>query len=166
MTFTFTYKEHTFEIDVNNEKIECTERGVRKDYYDNVYRIGCDKELYYSVISKACWVATSKDIKELIKRLYIVIKKHYSQYKNESELTWDNFLKLLPQDFKNNYYYNLQVMDSIRTTKEILKEWCERNLDTHTDWVGTRVETVNEMESIDEFVDKLYEFLEDNDWKC
>ena len=57
-------------------------------------------------------------------------------------------------------------MDKIRTTKEILKEWCERNLDTHTDWVGTRVETVNEMESIDEFVDKLYEFLEDNDWKC
>ena len=57
-------------------------------------------------------------------------------------------------------------MDSIRTTKEILKEWCERNLDTHTDWVGTRVETDNEMESIDEFVDKLYEFLEDNDWKC
>ena len=109
MTFTFTYKEHTFEIDVNNEKIECTERGVRKDYYDNVYRIGCDKELFYSVISKAYWVATSKDIKELIKRLYIVIKKHYSQshYKNESELTWDNFLKLLPQDFKNNYYYKL-----------------------------------------------------------
>ena len=57
-------------------------------------------------------------------------------------------------------------MGSIRTTKEILKEWCERNLDTHTDWVGTRVETVNEMESIDEFVDKLYEFLKDNDWKC
>ena len=109
MTFTFTYKEHTFEIDVNNEKIECTERGVRKDYYDNVYRISCDKELYYSVISKACWVATSKNIKELIKRLYIVIKKHYSQtqYKNESEITWDNFLKLLPQDFKNNYYNKL-----------------------------------------------------------
>lgn len=57
-------------------------------------------------------------------------------------------------------------MDSIRTTKEILKEWCEKNMDTHTDWVGTRVETVNEMESIDEFVDKLYEFLEDNDWRC
>lgn len=107
MIYTFTYKEHTFEIEVNNELIQCTERGVRKDYYDNVYRIGCDKELYYSVISKACWVATSKDIKELIKRLYIVIKKHYSQYKNESELTWDNFLKLLPQDFKNNYYYKL-----------------------------------------------------------
>ena len=57
-------------------------------------------------------------------------------------------------------------MDYIRITKEILKEWCKRNLDTHTDWVGTRVETVNEMESIDEFVDKLYDFLEDNDCKC
>ena len=109
MTFTFAYKEHTFEIDVNNEKIECTERGVRKDYYDNVYRFGCNKEIFYSFISKACWVATSKDIKALIKRLYVVIVKHYLQlhYKNESELTWDNFLKLLPQDFKNNYYNKL-----------------------------------------------------------
>ena len=26
-------------------------------------------------------------------------------------------------------------------------------MDTHTDWVGTRVETVNEMDSIDEFVE-------------
>jgi hypothetical protein len=109
MIFTFTYKEHTFEIDVNYEKIECTERGVRKDYYDNVYRIGCDKELYYSVISKACWVATSKDIKSLLERLCIVINKHYSQsvYKNESELTWDNFLKILPQEFNTEYLYKI-----------------------------------------------------------
>mgnify|MGYP003509132035 CR=1 FL=1 len=60
----------------------------------------------------------------------------------------------------------LDKMNRIQITKYILEEWCERNLDTHTDWVGTRVETVNEMESIDEFVDKLYEFLEDNDWRC
>lgn len=57
-------------------------------------------------------------------------------------------------------------MDSIRTTKEILKEWCEKNMDTHTDWTGTRVETKNKCNSVDDFVDKLYEFLEDNDWKC
>lgn len=109
MTFPFTYKKHTFEIDVNYEKIECTERGIRKDYYDNVYRIGCDKELCYSVINKACWVATSRDIKALIERLYIVIKKHYSQssYKSESKLTWDNFLKLLPQEFKTEYLYKI-----------------------------------------------------------
>lgn len=57
-------------------------------------------------------------------------------------------------------------MDSIRTTKEILKEWCEKNMATHTDWTGTRVETKNKCNSVDDFVDKLYEFLEDNHWKC
>ena len=57
-------------------------------------------------------------------------------------------------------------MDRIRTTKEILKEWVEKNMSTHTDWTGTRVETKNNCASVDEFVDKLYEFLEDNDCKC
>ena len=31
-------------------------------------------------------------------------------------------------------------MQQIRTTKDILKEWCDKNLSTHTDWTGTRVE--------------------------
>ena len=53
-------------------------------------------------------------------------------------------------------------MDSIRTTKEILKEWCERNLDTHTDWTGTRVETKDNCNSVDDFLDKLFDHLEDN----
>ena len=53
-------------------------------------------------------------------------------------------------------------MDSIRTTKDILKEWCEQNMATHTDWTGTRVETKNKCNSVDDFVDKLYKFLEDN----
>lgn len=52
-------------------------------------------------------------------------------------------------------------MKRIQTNKHILKEWCERNLDTHTDWVGTRVETVNEMESIEEFVEKLWNYLKE-----
>lgn len=55
----------------------------------------------------------------------------------------------------------IKTMKRIQITKHILREWCERNLDTHTDWVGTRVETVNEMESIDEFVDKLWNYLEE-----
>lgn len=54
----------------------------------------------------------------------------------------------------------------IRTTKEILKEWCEKNLSTHTDWTGTRVETKYKCESIDDFVDELYEHLEDNHYRC
>ena len=57
-------------------------------------------------------------------------------------------------------------MESIRTSKQILKEWVEVNMDTHTDWTGTRVETEYKCESIDEFIDKLYEYLEDNQWKC
>lgn len=54
----------------------------------------------------------------------------------------------------------------IRTTKEILKEWCEKNLSTHTDWTGTRVETKYKCESIDDFVDELYEHLEDIHYRC
>lgn len=57
-------------------------------------------------------------------------------------------------------------MDSVRTTKEILKEWCEQNMATHTDWTGTRVETKYKCNSVDDFVDRLFDHLEDNHWKC
>jgi hypothetical protein len=57
-------------------------------------------------------------------------------------------------------------MDHIFTNKEILKEWCEQNLSTHTDWTGTRVETKNRCESVEKFVDKLYNYLEDNHYRC
>lgn len=57
-------------------------------------------------------------------------------------------------------------MESIRTSKAIIKEWFEAKMDTHTDWTGTRVETKYKCDSIDEVVDKLYEYLEDNHWRC
>ena len=57
-------------------------------------------------------------------------------------------------------------MESIRTSRQILKEWFEENMNTHTDWTGTRVETKNNHDSIDKMVDKLYEHLVDNHWKC
>lgn len=57
-------------------------------------------------------------------------------------------------------------MEHIFTSKEILKEWCKKNLSTHNDWTGTRVETKYECDSVDEFVDKLYEYLEDNHHRC
>ena len=53
-------------------------------------------------------------------------------------------------------------MESIRTSKEILKEWVELNMSTHTDWTGTRVETKCKCESLEEFTDKLYKYLSDN----
>lgn len=44
--------------------------------------------------------------------------------------------------------------------KERIIEFCKNNLDVHTDWVGTRVETISECESVDEFVDKLFNYIE------
>ena len=52
-------------------------------------------------------------------------------------------------------------MKRIQTNKHILKEWCERNMNVHTDWTGTRVETQHTYVSIDEFVDRLWNYLED-----
>lgn len=57
-------------------------------------------------------------------------------------------------------------MESIRTSKTILKEWVETNMKTHTDWTGTRVETKYKCESIDEFIDNLYGYLEENHYRC
>lgn len=57
-------------------------------------------------------------------------------------------------------------MEYIRTAKEILKEWCEQNMATHTDWTGTRVETKHTCNSVDDFVDELFKYLDDNDWRC
>ena len=51
-------------------------------------------------------------------------------------------------------------MDGIQVSKFILKKWCKRNMATHTDWTGTRVETINAYRSIDEFVDDLWNYLE------
>ena len=57
-------------------------------------------------------------------------------------------------------------MDSCRTTKEIIREFCEKEMSTHTDWAGTRVETKDKCESVDEFAERLYNFLEDNHWRA
>ena len=52
-------------------------------------------------------------------------------------------------------------MKSIRITKHILSEWCEKNMNVHTDWTGTRVETNDTCLSINEFVDKLWDYLKE-----
>lgn len=50
-------------------------------------------------------------------------------------------------------------MDKILISKKELSEWCYKNMSTHTDWTGTRVETIDKMESVKEFVNKLYNDL-------
>ena len=57
-------------------------------------------------------------------------------------------------------------MSSFRTSKEIIREFCEKKMDTHTDWTGTRVETKNHCNSVDEFVNELTKYLEDNYYRC
>lgn len=44
--------------------------------------------------------------------------------------------------------------------KERIKEFCKNNLHTHTDWTGTRVETINKCESVEEFTNKLIDYIE------
>ena len=56
-------------------------------------------------------------------------------------------------------------MESARTSKQIIKEWVEKNMCTHTDFTGTRVETKYKCESIEEFVNKLYEHICDNHYR-
>ena len=56
-------------------------------------------------------------------------------------------------------------MDSYRTNKEIIAQFCFKNMSTHTDWTGTRVETKEKCESVEEFVNRLMEHIENNHWK-
>lgn len=55
----------------------------------------------------------------------------------------------------------IKAMARIQVSKFILEEWCEKNMNVHTDWTGTRVETNNTCLSIDDFVDNLWTYLED-----
>jgi hypothetical protein len=55
----------------------------------------------------------------------------------------------------------IKVMKRIQITKHILNKWIDEHLSTHSDWTGTRVETINTCNSLDEFVDKLWDYLED-----
>lgn len=55
----------------------------------------------------------------------------------------------------------IKAMARIQVSKFILEEWCEKNMNVHTDWTGTRVETNNTCLSINEFVDKLWNYLEE-----
>lgn len=52
-------------------------------------------------------------------------------------------------------------MKRIRINKHILKEWCETNMNVYTDWTGAHVETQNTCSTIEEFVDMLWDYLED-----
>jgi len=47
------------------------------------------------------------------------------------------------------------------TQEEAIKEFCELHL--NTDWSGTHVETKYKCESVDEFVNKLLNYIEEHE---
>lgn len=93
----------------------------------------------------------------------------------ENRYTMETNIYNLKKEYKNLYgsnydddyidylrgNQNTKISKSVTTYKKILKEWCEKNMNVHTDWTGTRVETKNSCLSIDEFVDKLWNYLEE-----
>ena len=109
MVYNFSYREHNFEIEVNNEKIITISKGERKERITEVFSFSCDREINYSVICKSCWRATNTELRNKIQLLYEIINKHYRQsiYNNIQQLKWNDFLKLLPKDFKENYLYKV-----------------------------------------------------------
>lgn len=52
--------------------------------------------------------------------------------------------------------------ESYRINREIVTEFFEENLRTYTDWTGTRVETRSECESVEEFISKFMNYIEEN----
>jgi hypothetical protein len=58
------------------------------------------------------------------------------------------------------------TMEHWTTTRQVIKEFCEKEMSTHTDWTGTRVETKHNCESVEAFVNKLMEWIEDNHYRC
>lgn len=52
-------------------------------------------------------------------------------------------------------------MDKILISKKDLQEWCNKYMHVHTDWTGERVETIDHMESVEKFVNRLYDYLKE-----
>ena len=49
--------------------------------------------------------------------------------------------------------------------KELIADFCRNNLHTHTDWTGTYVETQYKCDTVDEFIERLWSYIEDNHYK-
>ena len=45
--------------------------------------------------------------------------------------------------------------------KELIRTFCVNNLHTHTDWTGTYVETIYKCENVNDFVNQLFNYIEE-----
>ena len=72
------------------------------------------------------------------------------------------------------FLFNLNILKEKKKTllrekfmtqedKELIRKFCEDNLDTHTDWTGTYVETQYHCDSVDDFTNKLLNYIEEHE---
>ena len=47
--------------------------------------------------------------------------------------------------------------------KVIIANFCRDNLHAHTDWTGTRLETIEKCDSVEKFIDKIINCLENRE---
>ena len=47
--------------------------------------------------------------------------------------------------------------------KELIRKFCEEKLHTHTDWTGTYIETIYKCDNVDGFINKLLNYIEENE---
>lgn len=50
-----------------------------------------------------------------------------------------------------------------RKDKELINQFCHENLHTHTDWTGTYVETQYKCESVGDFLNQLFNYIEEHE---
>ena len=53
-------------------------------------------------------------------------------------------------------------MENYKVNREIVTEFFEKNLRTHTDWTGTYVETQYKCDSVEKFIDKFMDYIKEN----
>lgn len=81
---------------------------------------------------------------------------------------YDMFHSLMynEDNYEDEYEVNRMFMTSYRTNEEIIRKFCEENLTIHANYYGTWVETKNNCSSVEEFVKKLMQHIENNHDKC
>jgi len=146
---------------------------------------------YQKIMQMARWKDEQFD--KFISSMGLVVKEMYEQYKERRQTPTDNksTLYLLQdihpfdwydpdEDYEDDYKaWKFGLEDAVeevkglvsedgasyRVNRQIIEEFCDKHMSPHTDWTGTRVETKGKCDSVDDFVDKLMEYIEENQHK-
>lgn len=129
--------------------------GRRENVFDKddyIALVGCD------TYEQSCEEAIKYALKKVLPFENVKIEMHDVSEKDS----------IMPKVILNDFIKKKKEnsMSSYRTNEEIIREFCNENLTTHTDHYGTWVETKNICSSVDEFAKKLMQHIEDNHGKC